>query len=120
MIHLDLPDSEVARRVLARRLCAGCGMNYSLIDNSPSAEARCDACGGELLRREDDTEEALAVRLREYHAKTNPVLDIFRRKEYVITVDSRPGKEQVQQAVRDKLGLPPSRLAAASSQAGAR
>jgi adenylate kinase len=120
VIHLDLPDSEVARRVLARRLCAGCGMDYSLIDNSPSSEGRCDACGGELLRREDDTEQALAVRLREYHAKTNPVLDIFRRKEYVITVDSRPPREQVQQAIRDKLGLLPSRLAATGSQAGAR
>jgi adenylate kinase len=120
VIHLDLPDSEVARRVLARRLCAGCGMDYSLIDNSPSSEGRCDACGGELLRREDDTEEALAVRLREYHAKTNPVLDIFRRKEYVITVDSRPPREQVQQAIRDKLGLAPSRLAATGSQVGAR
>ena len=119
VFHLDLPDSEVARRVLARRLCAGCGMDYSLIDNSPSTEGRCDACGGELLRREDDTEEALAVRLREYHAKTNPVLDIFRRKEYVITVDSRPPREQVQQAIRDKLELPPSRLAAASSRPGA-
>ena len=94
VIRLDLPDSEVARRVLARRLCAGCGMDYSLIDNSPSSEGRCDACGGELLRREDDTEEALAVRLREYHAKTNPVLDIFRRKEYVITVDSRPPRDR--------------------------
>jgi adenylate kinase len=120
VIHLDLPDSEVARRVLARRLCAGCGMDYSLIDNSPSSDGRCDACGGELIRREDDTEEALAVRLREYHGKTNPVLAIFRRKEYVITVDSRPGKQQVQQAIRDSLELPPSRLAAASSQAGAR
>jgi adenylate kinase len=48
------------------------------------------------------------------------VLDIFRRKEYVITVDSRPPREQVQQAIRDRLGLPPSPLAAASSQAGAR
>jgi adenylate kinase len=120
VIHLDLPDSEVARRVLARRLCTGCGMDYSLIDNSPSTEGKCDACGGELTRREDDTEEALAVRLREYHAKTNPVLDIFRRKEYVIRVDSRPPREQVQQTIRDKLGLPPSRLAAASSQAGTR
>src|SRR3989440_10187877 len=120
VIHLDLPDSEVARRVLARRLCAGCGMDYSLIDNSPASDGRCDACGGELIRREDDTEEALAVRLREYHEKTNPVLEIFRRKEYVITVDSRPGKQQVQQAIRDRLELPPSRPAAASSQAGAR
>ena len=35
MIHLDLPDSEVRRRVLARRLCAGCGMDYNLIASSP-------------------------------------------------------------------------------------
>src|SRR6266516_5032986 len=111
VIHLDMPDSEVRRRVLARRLCSGCGMDYSLLDNSPSSSGTCDACGGDLIRREDDTEEALAVRLREYHAKTNPVLDIFRRKEYVITVDSRPGKKQVQQAIRDKLGLLPSDLA---------
>ena len=113
VIHLDLPDSEVARRVLARRLCASCGTDYNLIDNSPSSEGRCDACGGEPIRREDDTEEALAVRLREYHEKTNPVLDIFRRKEYVITVDSRPSKERVQQAIRDKLGISPSGLTAA-------
>ena len=120
VIHLDLPDSEVARRVLARRLCASCGMDYNLIDNSPSHDGLCDACGGELFQREDDTEEALAVRLREYHAKTNPVLDIFRRKEYVITVDSRPAKEQVQQTIRDRLGLTPPRLVATSSQAGTR
>jgi adenylate kinase len=97
----------VARRVLARRLCAGCGTDYNLIDNSPSSDGRCDTCGGELIRREDDTEKALAVRLREYHEKTNPVLDIFRRKEYVITVDSRPSKEQVQLIIRDKLGISP-------------
>jgi hypothetical protein len=35
------------------------------------------------------------------------VLDIFRRKEYVVTVDARPDKETVQQAIRAKLGLPP-------------
>jgi adenylate kinase len=120
VIHLDLPDSEVRRRVMARRLCSGCGMDYNLIANSPKIEGKCDVCGGELVTREDDTEEALAVRLRDYHEKTNPVLDIFRRKEYVTTVDSRPGKQQVQQAIRERLGLPPSRLAAASSQADAR
>ena len=51
--------------------------------------------------------EALAVRLREYHEKTNPVLDLFRRKELVITVDARAEREAVQQEIRSKLGLPP-------------
>jgi len=109
VIDLELPDSEVRRRVLARRLCEGCGMDYNLIDSSPRVEGQCDACGGKLVQREDDTEEALAVRLREYHAKTNPVLDIFRRKEYVVTIDARSDKIEVQQAIRAALKLPPYR-----------
>jgi len=107
VIYLDMPDSEVRRRVLNRRLCASCGMDYNLIANSPAVPGQCDNCGGELVQREDDTEEALAVRLREYHEKTNPVLDIFRRKEFVVTVDARAPREEVQQEIRSKLGLPP-------------
>ncbi len=106
VIHLDLPDSEVRRRVLARRLCSGCGMDYNLIASSPREAGKCDVCGSALVTREDDTEEALAVRLREYHEKTNPVLAIFRRKEYVVTVDATPGPAEIQQEIRTKLNLP--------------
>jgi adenylate kinase len=107
VIHLELPDSEVRRRVMARRLCQDCGVDYNLIANSPHVEGRCDVCGGKLVHREDDTEAALAVRLREYHAKTNPVLDIFRRKEYVVSIDARTDRDEVQQAIRSALKLPP-------------
>src|ERR1700749_3748660 len=100
VIYLDMPDSEVRRRVLARRLCSGCGLDYNLLASSPQVAGKCDACGGEPVTREDDTKEALAGRLRDYHQKTNPVLDIFRRKEYVITVDARPDREEVQQVIR--------------------
>jgi len=105
VIHLDLPDEEVRRRVLARRLCSRCGLDYNLIAHRPRVEERCDVCGGELVTREDDTEEALAARLRDYHGKTNPVLDLFRRKEFVFTVDARSDKGTVQQAIREQLGL---------------
>jgi adenylate kinase len=106
VVHLHLPDSEVRRRVLARRLCSGCGMDYNLIEGRPREEGICDVCGGTLTPREDDTEEALAVRLRDYHEKTNPVLDLFRGKEYVVNVDARPSKEAVQKEIRARLGLP--------------
>jgi adenylate kinase len=109
VIHLDLPDEEVRRRVLARRLCSGCGLDYNLIAHRPKREGRCDVCGSELVSREDDTEHALAARLRDYHAKTNPVLDLFRRKEFVFTVDARLDKVAVQQAIRQQLSLPPYR-----------
>lgn len=107
VIHLDLPDEEVRRRVQARRLCAGCGMDYNLIAHRPEVEGRCDVCGGELVAREDDTGSALAERLRIYHEKTDPVLELFRRKEYVATIDARPGVEEVQRDLRSRLGLPP-------------
>ena len=107
VIVLDLPDSEVRRRVLNRRLCANCGMDYNLIANSPKVPGQCDTCGGELVTREDDTEEALAVRLREYHKEAEAVLEIFRRKEYVFVVDARPVPEVVQQQIRKSLALPP-------------
>jgi adenylate kinase len=107
VIVLDLPDSEVRRRVLNRRLCASCGMDYNLIDSTPKEAGKCDMCGGELVTREDDTEEALAVRLREYHAQTEEVLEIFRRKEYVFVVDARPAPEAVQEQIRKCLALPP-------------
>jgi adenylate kinase len=120
VIYLELPDSEVRRRVMARRLCEDCGMDYNLIANSPREEGRCDACGGKLVQREDDTEEALAVRLREYHSKTGPVLDIFRRKECVFMIDARPDKETVQQAIRAALHLPLTGQASPVADAGHR
>ena len=107
VIHLDLPDSEVRRRVLARRLCANCGVDYNLIQSRPATEGVCDVCGGNLITREDDTEEALVVRLREYHEKTDPVLDLFRRKECVAVIDATASKEEIQQEIREKLALPP-------------
>ncbi|BCB80805.1 adenylate kinase [Phytohabitans flavus] len=105
VIHLDLPDEEVHRRVLNRRLCSRCGMDYNLIADRPEVEGKCDVCGGELVTRADDTPEALSARLREYHTKTKPVLDIFRRKEYVVSVDARPDVDTVQHDIRQKLGL---------------
>lgn len=100
VIQLDLPDSEVRRRVLARRLCSQCGLDYNLIAHRPEVPDRCDVCGGELVRRDDDTEEALANRLRDYHRKTNPVLELFGRKEFVVTVDARPDLDTVQREIQ--------------------
>jgi len=107
VIHLDMPDSEVRRRVLARRLCSNCGMDYNLIQGRPQEEGICDVCGGTLVTREDDTEQALVVRLHDYHDKTDPVLDLFRRKECVAVIDATASKEEIQREIRDKLGLPP-------------
>lgn len=106
VVNLEMPDEEVRRRVLARRLCSGCGLDYNLIASRPAVEDICDVCGGTLVVREDDAPEALELRLRDYHEKTKPVLDLFRRKEYVLTVDATRPATQVYEKIQEGLRLP--------------
>ncbi|WP_030440018.1 adenylate kinase family protein [Actinoplanes subtropicus] len=107
VIHLELPEEEVRRRVLSRRLCPNCGMDYNLIADRPKEEGRCDICGHQLITRADDTPDALDARLRDYNEKTRPVLELFRRKEFVHDIDARPEAEEVQSKIRAALNLPP-------------
>ncbi len=106
VINLHLPDEEVHRRVLARRLCSQCGVDYNLIAHRPEQEDTCDICHGRLLARADDNPEALAVRLAEYHEETRPLIEIFQRKEYVATVDATQPVPEVQHVIRERFALP--------------
>ena len=105
VIHIQVPDQVVRDRVLSRRLCSQCGLDYNLISHRPAEENRCDVCGGELVSRPDDTAEALADRLSEYHAKTEPALDLFRRKELVLDIDGTLPSDEVQAEIRSQLGV---------------
>lgn len=105
VIYLDIPDSEVRRRVLSRRLCSRCGIDYNLIESRPRREDLCDMCGGDLVTREDDTPEALATRLRAYHDTTDPVLELLRRKASILVIDASHDPDTVQREIRQRLGL---------------
>ncbi len=107
VINLHLPDEEVTRRVLARRLCQQCGMDYNLIAHRPIREGVCDICQGELVARADDNPMALAVRVKDYHEETKPLIAIFERKEFVATIDATRSVEEVQASIRERFGLPP-------------
>ena len=105
VINLELPDAEVERRVLARRLCSGCGLDYNLIAHRPKVEDVCDVCGSPLVVRADDNPDALAVRLREYREKTLPVIELFQRKEFVATIDATRSVPEIQAEIRARFGL---------------
>lgn len=105
VIQIDLDDDLVLARVLNRRLCGKCGLDYNLIYHRPKAADVCDVCGGQLVARADDTAEALQVRLREYHSKTAPILELFSRKELTVTVDGSQPADAVQAEIRASLNL---------------
>ena len=106
VILIDVPDRTVMERIGARRLCVRCGADYNLVSAPPAKANSCDRCGGKLRQRSDDTEKAIRSRLRDYHEQTAPLLDLFRKKGAVVTVDGTKAPEKVHQEIRRKLKLP--------------
>ena len=92
--------------MLARRLCSQCGLDYNLIAHRPRQPDVCDVCGGGLVARDDDNPEALATRLAAYEEETRPLIEIFERKEFVVTIDATRSVGDVQAAIRERFGLP--------------
>ena len=104
VLLIEVPDAVVRERILNRRLCPRCGLDYNLIFHRPAVANTCDVCGAALTARPDDTPEAVQARLRDYHAKTRPILELFRRKELVVVVDGARPADEVQQDLRRQLG----------------
>lgn len=105
VIYIDVPDEVVIGRALARRKCSRCGLDYNLIHHRPKSEGVCDVCGGSLISRADDTEQALQKRLHDFNTQTKPTLDLFDKKELIVRVDGRGSAEEVQAAIKKGLGL---------------
>lgn len=103
VIHIEVPDEIAMQRVLSRRICEQCGLDYNLIYHRPKNPEFCDVCGGILKSRPDDTPEAIKEQLSEYNSKTIPILDLFLKKELVIDVDGTKPIEQVHSDIKREL-----------------
>ena len=94
-VVIDVPLEVARARLLARRVCAGCGRIYS-VERARGLETwTCGACGGEVRRRADDTEEAVTRRLTLYDEQTRPLLDWFARRGQLLVVDGVGSSEEV-------------------------
>ena len=87
VINIDTPKEELVKRICGRRVCKKCGAPYHIINMKPKVDGICDICGGELIQRPDDNEEALATRLEAYNKQTKPLLDYYQKKGLLKTFD---------------------------------
>lgn len=88
VINLNIPDSELIKRITGRRLCPACGEIYNIYFNPSNEEGKCDKCGADLIQRKDDNLESLEVRLSEYHKNTQPVIEYYDKFGIVKNVDA--------------------------------
>ncbi|MGD0219698.1 MAG: adenylate kinase [Acidimicrobiales bacterium] len=91
---LEIPTSVVVGRIAQRRTCSGCGRVYSL-GAPPRSEGICDDCGGAVVQREDDTEEAVARRLALYDVQTAPLIARYRQAGKLVSVEATGTVDEV-------------------------
>ncbi len=93
-IDIQVPTSEVLRRLSGRRVCTICGATYHL-DSPPTDDWRCDNDAGDVVQRDDDTEEAITRRLHLYEKETGPLLEFYDQQGLLARVDGTGTVEQV-------------------------
>lgn len=110
VIEIDVPDSEIVKRMSGRRAHLASGRTYHIIFNPPKVEGKDDATGENLVQRDDDKEEVVLDRLKVYHEQTKPLIGYYKEqaaknpKISYITVDGTANIADVEAAIIAKLG----------------
>ena len=95
ILVLEVPDSELVRRLTARRSCSECGHIYNLVFNPPAVEGICDHDGSPLIHRSDDTEGTVVNRLEVYKKQTEPIIDHYQPQGVVRHIDGTGGMQDI-------------------------
>lgn len=96
-VYIKLEEDEALKRLLGRKICSKCKAVYGVKDNLAEA-AVCLKCGGELITRADDTEEAIRTRLKLYAEQTIPAIRQYEKEGRLIEVD---GEQEVELVTSD-------------------
>ncbi|MGH8992445.1 MAG: adenylate kinase [Acidimicrobiia bacterium] len=93
-IDIEVPTAEVVRRISGRRVCSTCGATYH-VDAPPADDWRCDIDAGQVVQRDDDTEEAVTRRLDLYETETRPLLDFYDERGVLTRVNGTGTVDEV-------------------------
>ena len=103
VLQLLVPDEHIVKRITLRRTCAQCGAIYHLENHPPAKDSVCDKCGGAVIARPDDTEEAVRKRLESFHRQTTPVASYYKAKQLLREVDGIGPVDQVFERIEGSL-----------------
>jgi adenylate kinase len=94
VLDLDVATDVILERIAGRRVCAKCGATYH-VSAPPGSPWTCDVCGGDVVQRDDDTEEAVRRRLELYDEVTVPIIDFYTNLGKLVVVDAAGSTQEV-------------------------
>ena len=96
---VDVKPDVIVKRLSSRRTCKECGYT------APAGVDSCPSCGGEMYQRDDDKPETIQKRLDVYENQTAPLVEFYRGKELLKSVDGDRPVDEVYADVKELLGL---------------
>lgn len=87
-IYFDLDQDVLISRIVNRRSCPVCGEIYNLKFKPTKEEGKCDKCHSDLVQRKDDTEEIAKKRFDTYFEQTAPLIDYYKNKGVLKTLQA--------------------------------
>jgi adenylate kinase len=104
VVNFQASDEVLIQRLTGRQTCRSCGKIYHVVNMPPRVKGICDADGGELFVRDDDTLEAVTNRLAVYRRQTQPLIDYYEREGIIKHIDSSLSPEATLRQIRQALG----------------
>ena len=102
-VNLNVPRDVILDRLTTRRTCVDCGAIYNVKSNPPKEEGVCDACGGKVVQRDDETEEAISKRLDVFNEQTAPLVGFYEGEGMLLDINAT-SSDAVVEAIKEKVG----------------
>ena len=103
-VHLNVPHDVILDRLTTRRTCEDCGEIYNVKSNPPKVEGVCDKCGGNVVQRADETEEAISKRLDVFNEQTAPLVGFYTDENMLIDINAT-SSDVVVADIKSALGI---------------
>ena len=94
-VLMDVDFDILMKRLTGRRTCSLTGKLLNIYFSSQEELDECTNAGGELIQREDDNEETISSRLDVYRTQTEPLVDFYRERGKLETVDADGSIDEV-------------------------
>ncbi len=102
-VNLNVPREVILDRLTTRRTCVDCGAIYNVKSNPTTVEGVCDACGGKVVQRDDETEEAISKRLDVFNEQTAPLVGFYENEGMLLDINAT-SSDVVVEAIKEKIG----------------
>jgi adenylate kinase len=103
-IDLDVPTELATQRLSTRRVCQECGAIYNETDIE-AISGTCSKCGGDVIQRADDYPDAIRKRLETYVRDTEPLLNFYKTRGLLVSVDGDQSPDDVTIAIQSVITL---------------